>query len=465
MGNSFAYFALFAWPLLTFYFFVSSPPHKAVVKTLLGAALLLPVRTGVNVSMLPLLNKHTLPILTLYILGLFLRKARFSHFTKCKLTNVLVVIFVLSHIGMWLTNQEPVNAVTRYVPGYTFHSVISLILLNFLSIASFFVGRHHFKSLEHHRYLFAAIIVSALFYSLLILFELKMSPNIHSNVYGFFPHSFRQMLRAGGYRPVVFLGHGLLVSMFLTTAIAAAATFWKNKWKVKFFVPPLARGKTASIFLMTLLVFSKSVASIVYGAVLLVSAMLISSKRTALIALILAATALAYPLAKLGHMVPTQSILSVARSMTNAERELSLRVRFENEDEIVDKVRRKVFFGWGGWARYRVFDRFGRGTITDGYWIIKLGELGFFGFYSLFGVIFLAVYKAYKAVKVSGDEQERRLMAMHALFVAILFIDQIPNSSLTLPFWWLIIGALMGRSEAVLEQSEHPETPAELSPA
>jgi hypothetical protein len=55
---------------------------------------------------------------------------------------------------------------------------------------------------------------------------------LHTWVYGYFPHSFAQQLRYGGYRPVVFMGHGLLVALFAAIALISAVVMWQLKSKV-----------------------------------------------------------------------------------------------------------------------------------------------------------------------------------------------------------------------------------------
>ena len=73
------------------------------------------------------------------------------------------------------------------------------------------------------------LIVAGLCYSVPMLFEVRMSPQLHTWIYGYFPHSFVQQMREGGFRPVVFLGHGLLTAFFIMSAAVAAAAFWQTR--------------------------------------------------------------------------------------------------------------------------------------------------------------------------------------------------------------------------------------------
>ena len=63
-----------------------------------------------------------------------------------------------------------------------------------------------------------------LVYSLPMLFEIRISPQLHRWVYGYFPNdAFVQQMRGGGFRPVVFFPHGLALALF--TAIALLCVF------------------------------------------------------------------------------------------------------------------------------------------------------------------------------------------------------------------------------------------------
>ena len=74
------------------------------------------------------------------------------------------------------------------------------------------------------RALAAGIVAAGLVYVPFCLFEVKQSPQLHVIVYGYMPHDFGQQVRFGGYRPMVFLGHGLLVAFFMSTAMILAGS-------------------------------------------------------------------------------------------------------------------------------------------------------------------------------------------------------------------------------------------------
>jgi hypothetical protein len=62
------------------------------------------------------------------------------------------------------------------------------------------------------------------------------------------------------------------------------------------------------------------------------------------------------------------------------ERAASLGMRLRNENELAAKALERPTFGWAGWGRSRVYDIYGRDiSVSDGGWIIALGEHGLFG--------------------------------------------------------------------------------------
>jgi len=65
-------------------------------------------------------------------------------------------------------------------------------------------------------------------------------------------------------------------------------------------------------------------------------------------------------------------------------RAASLQFRLENENALIKRARQRPLFGWGGWGRARVRNMEGRDvSVTDGLWIIALGNTGLIGLASL----------------------------------------------------------------------------------
>src|SRR5690606_33436719 len=99
----------------------------------------------------------------------------------------------------------------------------------------------------------------------------------------------------------------------------------------------------------------KSVASIMYGYAAFLLIKVTSFKTQLRIARILVLIALLYPTMSIMNLFPHQTLMDWTESMS-AERSQSLGFRFENEDRLLEHARQRLFFGWGGWGRNRVYN-------------------------------------------------------------------------------------------------------------
>jgi len=285
-----------------------------------------------------------------------------------------------------------------------------------------------------------------------MLFEIRMSPQLHTWFYGYFPHSFVQQMRQGGFRPVVFMGHGLLVSFFAFIVLIAAVALWNNRIKIRQ-LPPAS----LSYYLFVVLVLCKSMASLLYGLFAFLLLKGTKPKTQHRMATLLVCLAMAYPIMSITNIFPHQTISNMATSF-DKERAQSLNFRFDNEKILLAHGRERFFFGWGGWGRNRVYnDVTGKDeSVTDGQWVLTFGTSGILGFIAQFGLIAVTVFRAGKASKLQISKPEQTILAAHALLVAIIMIDQLPNASLA-PWLWLLIGILLGRSEMIIAESKEKQ--------
>src|SRR4029078_9517246 len=112
----------------------------------------------------------------------------------------------------------------------------------------------------------------------------------HSWIYGYFPSQFAQAMREGGFRPVVFMGHGLPVAFFAMTAAVASAALWRTQIFVHR-LPPA--GVTA--YLSGVLVLCKTLGALIYGAVLIPLVRFAKPNIQLRVAVVLVTIALVYP--------------------------------------------------------------------------------------------------------------------------------------------------------------------------
>src|SRR5215469_13166219 len=103
--------------------------------------------------------------------------------------------------------------------------------------------------------------------------------------------NFIQEVRESGYRPMAFMGHGLVACFFLMTAAVAAAALWRARVRVMTFAP----AGVVTAYLGTVLLLCKSGAATVYGITLVPLVSWTSPRLQMRGAAILVSIALLYP--------------------------------------------------------------------------------------------------------------------------------------------------------------------------
>jgi hypothetical protein len=441
MPNSFAYLALILWPLISIWLYKRYEVIPATFWTIVGGYLFLPVGVDFDFPLIPALNKETIPAIMAFIGCKYLAKKDVTILPPKGLARNLLYLFFIGTIGMLLTNSEPVREVYRFIPGLTYRDMFSVIMLQVLLLLPFTLAMQLVKTHEEHVMILKLMVVAGLLYSALILFEVRMSPQLHKWIYGFFPHTWGQQIRYGGFRPVVFLGHGLWVSIFLAIVFGASLVLSKLKIKMSMF----ANGVVVTYF-AGLLILAKGFGAILLSIVLFVSISFLSNNLIIKIALAIGIIAIAYPILSILGVFPHDFIVGMIEPI-NEKQAGSLQFRFNQEDQLLERAKEKFLFGWGGWDRNRLVD-----SVTDGYWIILVGKYGLVGFSAIFGLMLSVIIRARKMIDYLSGNSEKVLLASHCLLIAIIMVDQIPNDSNN-PLFWFVIGALMGRNQHIIGEA------------
>ena len=427
MGNAVAYVVLFSWPVAAILLFRSLPTHRALIWTILGGYLLLPVGTQVNLPMIPAFAALLLCLTRLRGPGELLPRGR--------LARLLTVVFLLCPFATVATNGDPVIFGPRVLPGQELYDAFSFAATHAVMIIPFLLGQRFLADERALRDLLTAVAVAGLVYSLPALFEVRMSPQLHTWIYGYFPHSFAQQMRFDGFRPVVFLGHGLLTGLFFAMAFLAAAALWRgHRGSAK------GRWAAAAGWLLLTLALAKAVSAWAYAA-LLAPVLFAGRRLQRLVLLAVGLTVLFYPMLRGADLVPTRQIEAAAVTISQ-DRADSLRYRFDNEDILLTRANERPLFGWGGWGRNRVHDpETGHDiSVTDGWWIIVIGQYGWIGYVAEFGLLTLPLLLL--ARRRIGGPAPFAAVAL-GLILAANLIDLLPNSGIT-PLTWLIAGGLTG---------------------
>jgi hypothetical protein len=243
---------------------------------------------------------------------------------------------------------------------------------------AYVLGRVFFSSLPAVEELAIAFATAGLIYVPLCLWEVRMSPQLHAQIYGFIPYvSITAWGFIPGYRPNVFMGNGLLVGVFM--ACATIAMFWLWQTRAVRRVMGIPTGWAFLILYITT-IFCKVLGawSLMHLALLVLICVKYLRLRTAVLALLLAPSI--YVIARTTATWDAQLLVEAA-SHVHAERAGSIGFRLENENLLIKKAMQRPLFGWGGFGRSRVHDEeSGQDiSVTDGLWIIVIGQEGLFG--------------------------------------------------------------------------------------
>lgn len=316
----------------------------------------------------------------------------------------------------------------------------------------YFIARIYFSDLEGLNTLALSVFIGGLIYIPFCLEEIAMSPQLHRLTYGYHQHSFLQTMRGGGFRPMVFMEHGLMVAMWMISA--GTIGLWltaSGLIPAKLRLVPLGKFMLkipAWILLLPLaitIVLMKS-AGAFFLFILGIGTLFLSSKwKTTLLVWLLIAIPPAYITTRSTDFWTGENLSAFVGDKLSPRAGQSLQFRFDNEKILAEKALEGTFFGWGGWNRSRVFDEYGKDiSVTDGLWIITLGTRGVYGLFLLTLILLLPVLLL--VIKVRPEQwRSKEWASVSAMTMLLLLysIDSLPNGMVN-PVFMLFNGGICG---------------------
>jgi hypothetical protein len=460
LGNSLVPVAMFGWVPLVTWIFAKFSPRQAAALGFILAWMFLPV-ASIPIKGLPDITKVTVSCASIFVAAWFFDRERLLSFRIMPVDIPMI---------LWCTCPF-LSSVFNGIGAYD--GLSESMYQSFTWGLPYFVARVYFADQRGLNILGITVFLGGLVYIPFCIEEIVMSPQLHRLVYGFHQHSFLQTMRGGGFRPMVFMDHGLMVAMWMVSAtmigiwLAYCGTLPK-----KFSLIPygnVIRRIPLWILLTALLVtmvLMKSTGALVLFVVGL-SALYLSNKwKTTLIVWLLLMVPPIYMMARSTGLWSGENLSSLVAEKISEERGQSLQFRFDNEKILVEKALEGTFFGWGGWNRSRVFDDEGKDiSITDGLWIITLGTKGIYGLILLIVVIELPVFLLlYRSRPEEWNSKEYGIIAVMAVLLALYMVDNLLNGMVN-PIFMLFNGGLCGllsRDQAV-EETEW-QADAEIAP-
>jgi hypothetical protein len=427
--------ALYGWIPVVAVLFATLRPSRAVIVAYVAGWMFLPV-AGLEVFGFFDYTKTTAVPLVIF-LGVLVFDAASLRRLRFTALDLPMAGFCVTPLFSSLAN------------GLGWYDGLSAILYQTITWGlPYLCGRIYFSSREGLRQLALGVLAGGLIYVPLCLWEIRMSPQLHATLYGFQQHDWTQTLRLGGYRPMVFMNHGLMVGLWMAAASLIGLALWTGTGARRVWGIPLS---FAVPVLVATTVLCKS-----FGATVLVLA-------AALVLLTMRTFRTSLPMALL-VCVPSSYVfmrtmgawsgaeLTGLVSEVNSERAGSLSYRLGAEELLRLKAAEKPVLGWGGWGRSfvpRFEDPLRSDTvITDSLWILVFGKYGAVGLVSLLLSLFVPVLALWRRCppRLWASPGAALPWAL-ALVLTLYAIDNLVNAMET-PVYLLIAGGLCGLAPA-----------------
>ncbi|MDB5349029.1 MAG: hypothetical protein JWN86_276 [Planctomycetota bacterium] len=424
----FAYTALCAWPLVAIFLFSKMTPSKAAVRAFVLGWLFLPC-LAIPLPGLPDYTKASAASLGV-LLGAILFDPAALRSLRFRPIDLPMLAWCLVPFLSSMTNDlGPYDGASGVVSNVITYGLPYLI------------GRVYLTTPEGLEDLAREIVIGGLLYIPFCLYELKMSPMLHGQIYGFMASSFLHVVRYGGYRPMVFMQSGLELGMWMAAACLIGIWMWRSGVRE---IAGRPFGPLLSALIVTT-ILCKSTGALMLLLAGLVAIWVAAKYRNFAIVLALVAIPTVYMALRSTGLWSGENVVAMINSTLGEDRGESIEFRFKNENVLAAKAMEQPWFGWGGWGRARVADEDGKDTtITDGLWIITLGDRGFVGLAVLTAIYTLPVLRLRKRYPPAlWGSLQMAPAAVLAILLTLYMIDNLSNAMFS-PVYLLAVGGLMG---------------------
>ncbi len=419
--------ALIGFVPLSLVLFAFMPARRAVMSCYIAGWLFLP-NSGFHFSGVPDYNKQAAIALGT-ILGVlvfdFNKLVRF----RPSVVDIPMGMFCLWPMFSYLNQGHGLETGLNWV---IFH-------LNLWGIPYLF-GRLYFGDQEGLRDLAIGVFVGGLVYAPLCWLEVRISPQVSRIVYGQGLTALTQHIRYGGYRPLLFMQHGLMVSLWMATTTVVGFWLWRCKTIIK--IGPLPMKFLVPFMLITTIFACKS-GNGVFALFLGVASFVLGvNLKSPVFILILALVPPSYILLRTTGIWSGDNVIALIEAF-DEERAGSLNVRMVQEDVYTKNARRQFLFGWAGPGmipRDENGQKLTRGN--DSFWIITFSMYGVVSLVSIFVVLVAAPTAWALAQDVRFPTPLSAPGAGLALMVVIFAIDCLANGMI-IPIFLIAAGALI----------------------
>ncbi len=420
---------MLGWIPFSIILFQKLSHQKATLIIVIGGVLFLPV-AAYDMPMI-IYNKETAIAVSL-LFGMIFSEAKADQAFKPKLIDIPIITWcIISHFLSFLSNDlGPYNA-------------FAAIVQNSLIYGTFYLaGRIYFSDNDSLRELIKGIIIGGLIYVPLVFYEVRMSPQLSNNIYGFFPHSFIQCYRYGGFRPIIFMEHPLMVSMWMS--VAFTVSFWLFKSKEIIMIQKIPMFLII-LFLLLASLLCKSANGWIYITLGIASYYYFTTLKSKRLFKLLILIIPLYIILRLSGILSAGQVIEFASNIFDPERIQSLSLRLFEEDMFGINALKRPLLGWAWMGRVWPIDIVTRQIIDipiDALYLIIFCTNGFLGLVSFYAFLILGPWNTLKS-------QAASINAVVLSIVMIFFIIDSLLNGMVNSVYILIAGTLIGYSDKI----------------
>ncbi len=420
--------AILIWFLCVMALFVRSSPRRAIVAGLIVGWLFLP-----NISVripgpLPDPSKASVTSLGLFAAVLLLDRTRLWAL-RPRLFDLPMLVWCLSPFATALANSESAYEGASAVAQNTIVWGIPYLL-----------GRLYVQDAQGRRELAIGVFLGGLAYLPLCWFEILAGPQLAHLVYGYTPGAIDMAFRFGGWRPVVFMQHGLMVALWMAAASVSGFWLWRTGALPRVWRVPT--GYLVLILCLTTLA-CKSVNAWVLLAFGLGILLISGHSRSTWLQWASVVAVVLYLAVRASGIWAGQELVTLTGQVLSTKTE-SIAFRMTNENALAQHARLEPLLGWGRWGRLFVPTTPANPvSAADSLWIIAFGEQGAIGLAAIFSFLLLpVVFLLLRLPTAYWSRAEFAAAAALAVIVLLFAIDNLANAMLN-PIYMLAAGGLL----------------------
>lgn len=418
---------MYGWIPIVLYLFVRFLTKRALIISMIVAWQFLP-QVALSIPGLPPYTKMSAACYGVLLGTLVYDTARFTSF-KPGWIDVPILIWCLCPIVSQVSNGgSPLSP--------TLNQIVTWGL-------PYLLGRLYLNSLDGLRQLAIGIFAGGLAYIPFTIIEGFRGPILHQMVYGVNAfEDWGQARRMGGWRPVVFMQHGLMVGLWMMTAALIGFWLWQTGALKKF---QGRNMKTLVIIIIIAFFLCRSTGAYSLFAMSLIVLFCAKLFKTSLPLLFIIGYIIFYLYLAASGQFSSAEVISFISQLFGEERAGSLGFRFQNEEILGDKARLRFLFGWGDSGGNRVYNEYGDDvSVTDSLWIIAFGINGVVGLVSLFASLLLpAIAFCFKYPARTWSNPKVAPAAILGICLTMYAFDCVLNA-MTNPIFMLIAGSISG---------------------